>query len=69
MGSVCSVLVVEVVGADRDGCRELMTAGLADMVGKYWERACLTTARAARKLASAAATLLIGNRRLIFESV
>src|ERR1035438_2570605 len=40
-----------------DDCRALVTEGLAVTVGKYCDRACFTTARAARKLASAAATL------------
>src|ERR1035438_6074310 len=40
-----------------DDCRALVTEGLAVTVGKYCDRACFTMARAARKLASATATL------------
>ncbi len=43
--------------AGREGCRDRVTDGLAATVGKYCDRVCFTTDRAARKLASAAATL------------
>src|ERR1035438_2402370 len=41
----------------RDDCRDLVTEGLAVTVGKYCDWVCFTTARAARKLANAAATV------------
>src|SRR5438093_8278152 len=40
-----------------DDCRDRRTDGLAVTVGKNWDRASFTTARAARKLANAAAML------------
>src|ERR1017187_6167386 len=40
-----------------DDCRDLVTEGLAVTVGKYCDWVCFTTARAARKLANATATL------------
>ena len=56
-GSEYSVNVEEVGELDTDDCRNLVTEGLALTVGKYCDRACFTMARAARKLASAAATV------------
>src|ERR1700720_954288 len=47
---------VENVRSDAD-CRICEIEGFADKVGKYWERASLTMARAEKKLAAAAAML------------
>ncbi len=57
-GNEYSVLVEE-VGDEPDGddCRDSVTEGLAVTVGKYCDRACFTTARAARKFASETATV------------
>ncbi len=61
IGSEYSVAVMGAVAGLEPNCRagwrDLVTDGVVVTVGYNWERACLTTARAARKFAAAAATV------------